>query len=369
MNGMRSCLRGMGILVLALLMGQQAPAQHGFFIKGHITGAAGQPVYLVNAEGSEIQDSAVIEKDLFSFQGKATGPTVYALFIGQGNNPLLTILENGDTLRIEARRGDFPMATVTGNRQAAEMQQYQRDFQPLVARAAGLNARAAGIDPADTAAVETFRRQTADFNQEVIKTGIAYIRYHPQAIASIFVLMNELRNLLPPAQLEQLLQELDPAVLETKYGKGAQSWIRMASVTAIGSEAPDFTLQDPEGQPVGLSAFRGKYVLIDFWASWCGPCRRENPNVVRAYSRYKDKNFTILGVSLDQEKTAWKEAIRQDGLNWTQVSDLQGWGNQAAQLYQVHSIPANFLLDPQGKIIGKDLRGAALESKLAEIFN
>jgi thiol-disulfide isomerase/thioredoxin len=134
--------------------------------------------------------------------------------------------------------------------------------------------------------------------------------------------------------------------------------------------APDFTQADVNGVPVKLSSFRGKYVLIDFWASWCGPCRQENPNVVRVYNKYKEKNFTIIGVSLDKQsgRADWLAAIKNDGLNWTQVSDLKFWSNQAAALYYVSSIPANFLVDPNGKIVAKNLRGDDLESKLKEVL-
>ncbi|MES2809852.1 MAG: TlpA disulfide reductase family protein, partial [Bacteroidota bacterium] len=143
-----------------------------------------------------------------------------------------------------------------------------------------------------------------------------------------------------------------------------------AKVTAIGALAPDFTQPDADGKLIKLSSFKGKYVLIDFWASWCGPCRAENPNVVKAYQKYKSKNFTILGVSLDRpnDKEGWLNAVKKDGLEWTQVSDLKYWSNAAAALYYVQSIPANFLLDPNGKIIAKNLRGTDLDDKLAEVL-
>ena len=139
-------------------------------------------------------------------------------------------------------------------------------------------------------------------------------------------------------------------------------------VTAMGQIAPEIELPNPEGQLVKLSSLRGKYVLIDFWAKWCGPCRRENPNVVKAYHEFKDKGFEVFGVSLDRTKEDWVKAIAEDGLVWTQVSDLKYFESQAAKDYNINAIPFSVLIDQQGKIIAKDLRGAALEKKLAEVM-
>jgi peroxiredoxin len=154
-------------------------------------------------------------------------------------------------------------------------------------------------------------------------------------------------------QLAQMAQQ--------QHQDSASSW--------IGKQAPDLALPDVNGHPVPLTSFRGKYLLVDFWASWCGPCRAENPNVVKAYNEFKGKNFAILGVSLDKEKNAWQEAVRSDNLDWSQVSDLKFWSSKAVETFKFDGIPFNVLIDPQGKVIAESLRGDDLENKLKEVLN
>ncbi len=153
-----------------------------------------------------------------------------------------------------------------------------------------------------------------------------------------------------------------------KYGKDFVAYVDKMKVTAVGQVAPEIELPNPEGQVIKLSSLRGKYVLIDFWAKWCGPCRRENPNVIMAYNKFKDKGFEVFGVSLDRNKEDWVQAIAEDGLTWTQVSDLKYFESQAATDYNISAIPFSILLDKEGKIIAKNLRGAALDKKLEEVL-
>ena len=170
-------------------------------------------------------------------------------------------------------------------------------------------------------------------------------------------------------ELEEVASNLDASIGESKYVLSLNERIEKLSSVREGETAPVFTQNNTLGNPVSLEDLRGKYLLIDFWASWCGPCRAENPNVVETYHKFKDNGFDVLGVSLDRSKDKWIAAIAEDNLTWTHVSDLKYWDNEASKLYAVSSIPANFLLDPNGVIIAKDLRGEDLQSKLKEIFS
>lgn len=224
-------------------------------------------------------------------------------------------------------------------------------------------------DPQYADISKVYNELNAAGNQKEVERLGAFTRLHPNSFTSMY-LLSTMITIVPEQRANSYYSALGPAYKNTSYASKTVKAIAAKSLTAIGKPAPDFTQPDTAGKAVKLSDFRGKYVLLDFWASWCIPCREENPNVVSAYQKYHDKGFTVLSVSLDQpgKRAAWLNAIHQDGLSWTQVADLQFWNNAAARLYGIQAIPQNFLIDQEGKIIGLNLKGDELQKTLAGLF-
>lgn len=223
----------------------------------------------------------------------------------------------------------------------------------------------------DTIGLAQFRYDVQCLKTERRLQEIEFIKKHPDYIASVDALKDVVGYL--PTDINsynKLFNGLNKEVRKSKEGLALKKTIDGFMTVRIGVEAPLFQQADTSGKMISLKDLRGKYVLLDFWASWCGPCREENPNVVKAYEQFRDKNFTVLGVSLDkaEKRDAWLKAIKDDGLVWYHVSDLKFWNNAVAQLYSVRSVPQNFLLDPKGKIVGANLRGEALQQKLQELI-
>jgi peroxiredoxin len=199
----------------------------------------------------------------------------------------------------------------------------------------------------------------------------SYVEQNPASPIAVYALNQYAGYDINTDEVDPLFKNLPASAKKYPSYKDLEDRLTIARSMGIGKPAKDFTQNDTLGNPVSLSSFKGKYVLVDFWASWCGPCRQENPNVVTAFNKYKDKDFTVLGVSLDQpgKQENWLKAIHDDNLTWTHVSDLKFWNNDAAKLYGVRAIPFNVLVDKEGKIVAKNIRGEELQNKLAEIIH
>jgi len=347
----------------AVLFAQDQPK--GFVVSGNITGLADGLVQIVTTtDDHTVLASDSVRNGVFSLKGSIPEPGLYFIVLSN-EQPQYLFLENND-IHISGSKADIKNIKFEGSQSQTDFIEFNKTFNPLIGE---LNGFAALIQrESDEKKKEEIFKQYDSVVAKVNAEVGNFVSAKKSSYVSAFLLSVSAQVLGDPMVMEERFNMLSEEVRKSEIGKSLASSIAYFKVGAVGTDALDFTQADTDGKPVSLSSFKGKYVLLDFWASWCKPCRLENPNVVKVYNKFKDKNFTILGVSLDQEKDPWVKAIRSDRLAWNHVSDLKYWNNEAAQLYHIQSIPGNFLIDPNGKIIARDLRGEDLEKKLCEVF-
>lgn len=334
-------------------------------ITGDITGLKDSVVYLSTPVADSAKTDTIRIKDgKFTWTGKVTEPVkAYLMF---PDRYVDFFLENAD-IHISGHADSLSNLKVTGSASQDEFVAYETSLKSITDQEGALYQKYDEVKDNDTAKAALEAKLDELRKQRRGKT-MNYITSHPKSPVSLAKLA-DMAVMGDYKELDSLYQKLDPAAQQTATGQRLAARLAILQKSAIGQPMIDFTQADVNGKPVKLSDFKGKYVLLDFWASWCGPCRGENPNVLKAYNAYKDKNFTVVGVSLDESAEKWNQAIKEDGMPWMQLSDLKGFRNEVASQYGIQAIPSSFLLNPEGIIIAKDLRGEALHKKLAEVLN
>ncbi|WP_160070317.1 TlpA disulfide reductase family protein [Sphingobacterium bovisgrunnientis] len=365
-------------LIPTLALAQEGQSTLKFNFEGKKP--SGKVYIKYNLYGPNLVDSLIIDKPTAEFSINVNQPTQVTIAYSKDTNVTKkTVLSDERTIYVEKGTANISIndsiktASITGMPINDKYEKYINHIKPSEVLFEEIRKEYDALSPeqkSDLAFTKPIFAKQDEIN--ILRKDLVsqFIKENPTSLFSIHGLRG-IHHMLLPDDFDTLFNTLSTEVQNSSVGNLVNEYLKSALIAGVGKIAPDFTQNDVNDKPVKLSDFRGQYVLLDFWASWCGPCRADNPKLVKAYQRYKDKGFTILGVSLDSPngKNAWLKAIADDKLEWTNVSDLKGWKNEASTLYRVKAVPQNYLIDPNGRIIAVNLRGYKLDEKLQEIFN
>ncbi|WP_306350809.1 TlpA disulfide reductase family protein [Flavobacterium sp. '19STA2R22 D10 B1'] len=362
----------------AILVSCNKASENEYVITGTVTGVENGKMVILEKPGDMglvPVDTVKVENGTFKFIGKSTEPEIHLIQVDAVNGKVPFILENGE-IKIVVYKDSVNTSKVSGtynndelaqfNAAGMKVQKRMMEFQKV-----NTEKMTKAQQSNDTVVINQLRKEYTGFQKELEGQSNTYIETHPKSFISVLLIEGLFNS--PTADvkvIEKYYNTLSSDLKNTKPGKSIKEKLGSATTVEVGKAAPEFSAPNPEGKMVSLKESLGKVTIIDFWASWCGPCRKENPNVVALYNEFHDKGLNIIGVSLDKEGDAakWKEAIANDKLTWTQVSNLKFWQDPIATQYNVKSIPQMFILDANGVIVGKDLRGEELKNKVKELL-
>ncbi|MDR2563935.1 MAG: AhpC/TSA family protein [Prevotellaceae bacterium] len=343
---------------------------------------AGKTVYLRAPGESGLEkkafDSAIIAKNTFVMQGAVQEPGLYFINLGD-EAPFAPVFVEAGSIMVSIDSTEYDLTSITGSPLNDLYTKYKGGTKEF------MDARKALIESFRTEhqnGTMTPERQSevmdkmGEINDQIVDYQRQFIGENPNNLATAFILSNAMSQGLSSEDARAAIDKFDSTLLKSSFVQMINKRLtaqeeREAKEVKEGQDFVDLKMQTPEGKDIAISdyAAKGKYVLLDFWASWCGPCRQENPNVVKAYAKFKDKGFEIVGISLDKEKDKWIAGIKEDKITWPQMSDLKQWQSEAVEKYGIQGIPFTVLLDKEGKVLAKNLRGAALENKLSELLD
>ena len=372
---MRKLLQSVGLMAMVLLMFascQNNKKGQQFTIKMNIKNLKQDAKVIMQKreQGEWVKkDSIVLKNGQGEFKGHVDGPALYYFTIKKFNAYMPVWVENSN-ITVDADLKSLRHPVIKGSKAQNEFDAFVDSTKKFMDKERLLGVKYSQARARkDAKTMKDLEDQYHQIEQDRTDYMLGYVKRHNKSVVSPYIIMSNSYELTLD-QLEKATNSMDTSLANNTYVKYLKDRVATLRRVAVGQPFVDFTLNDVNGKPVSLSSVvkAHKYTLVDFWAAWCMPCRAENPNVVKAYNEFKDKGFTVFGVSFDKDHDKWVEAIKKDGLVWTQVSDLKFWGSEAGKLYGVQSIPHNVLIGPDGKIVAKNLRGQALIDKLKELL-
>lgn len=369
-------------VILSVLLLQSVTAQEkAFVVNGTIPATAKKLKALLSWNNGATAEEVNVVNGKFTIKGTIDEPVAATLMLQETNPPAnkkfdrmeylrnnLSLFLDGGTITI-ATKTFLSDAEVKGSTVVNDYYKYTQQVKDITALDNQLGMVYYSYAQAKNAAVtDKLMEMYKTLSSIYYDAQLAFVKKNPASPVSLFFVKQVLGMDMDAAKAGPMFHLLSAELQNSNTGKELAALIEVGKKSMVGVAAPDFTQPSPEGTNISLASFKGKYVLVDFWASWCGPCRAESPNLVKAYEQYKSKGFEIFSVSLDDKKDKWLKAVKDDGYTWPQAGDLKGWENTAASLFGISGIPFNFLVDPNGIIVARNLRGEDLEKKLSELF-